>query len=106
MPVGNPRSDLYLICLNDSSVCCETLRTHAQPLGEFRVAYTITLTSRLDASRCSRFAAPARRLCTWRRYQRWMVTAAWFTWWINLSKEPESGSEGVPKSLCPRTRTC
>lgn len=88
-----------------SSPLVETLPYTAGPLGftptPQSVAHTPTLTSRLDASRRSRRAAPARRRCTWCRYQRWMVTAAWFTWWMNL---PESGvrmeaAESQPPSL-------
>lgn len=65
------------------------------------VAHTPTLTSRLDASRRSRRAAPARRRCTWCRYQRWMVTAAWFTWWMNLpdSRVRMEAAESQPPSL-------
>lgn len=52
-----------------------------------RAAPTPTLTSRLATSRRSRLAAPSRCRCTCRRYQRWMVTAAWLTRWINLPRE-------------------
>lgn len=63
-------------------------------------AHTPTLTSRLDASRHSKLAALARRRCAWCRYQRWMVMAAWFTWWINL---PRKRTQARGRHCAPRT---
>ena len=60
------------------------------------------LTSRFCASRCSLRAALAWRLCTCWRYQRWMVTAARFTWWINLRGQEGAGLRQGPRQ--PPTR--
>lgn len=53
-------------------------------------------TSRLEASRRPRAAAPALCRCEWRRYQRWMVTAARFTCWMNLQKGRQRQPRGPP----------
>lgn len=58
------------------------------------------LTSLLEASKRPRAAAAALCRCEWRRYQRWMVTAARFTCWMNL--QGEGGSpwpRGPPRLL-------
>lgn len=71
----------------------ETRRTRRSP----GAACSPTLTSRLDASRHCRLAAPARRRWAWRRYQRWMVMAAWFTWWMNLPAQ-QTQDRGGPRA--------
>lgn len=62
-------------------------------------------TSLLEASTCPSVAAPALRLCEWHRYQRWMVTAATFTWWMNLQgKERGRGHVSLPTTHCSEYR--
>lgn len=59
------------------------------------------LTSLLEANKRPRAAAAALCRCEWRRYQRWMVTAARFTCWMNLQGEGGSAQPWGPPQLPP-----